>query len=109
MEYIEQGGNPIEFGTFHIVGRVLSTPVNPNTIATLTRKNSDGGVTVLESQLRIVTLSNFQTASVSCVHGNGARNISRFQLLGMYKQVLAHISVCTCRDVKYNFCQGIIV
>ena len=85
MEYIEQGGNPLQFRTFQNAGNMQFSPVNPNTIATLTRKNSDGGVTVLESQLRIVTLSNFQTASVSCVHGNGARNISRFQLLGMYR------------------------
>ena len=75
-EYIEQGGNPLEFGLFDNVGNTQHSPVNTETVAILINKNTDDQV--LESQLRIIVLSTYPTFSVSC----GSKRTISFQVLG---------------------------
>ena len=85
-QYIEQGGTQLEFATFNNEGETRSSPINTDTVATLTRKAMENGQQVLESQLRITMLPSFPTFSVSCIHiGSGNTNETTFQLLlGMY-------------------------
>ena len=81
-QYIEQGGTQLEFATFDNENETRTIPINPNTVATLTRKAMENGEQVLESELRIITVSRFPTFSVSCIHiGSGNINETTFQLL----------------------------
>ena len=83
-EYIEQGGTQLAFGTIDQVGYMHMSPVNPNTIATLTKSRFDLNTNehVLESRLRIIVSDN---STVTCIHvGNGMTAQVRIQVLGMY-------------------------
>lgn len=82
-EYIEPGGTRIEFGTFNDIGQTKRSPINPNTVATLTRKTSEDGMDVLVSELRIITRSQFLNSSVTCIHvRNGTMSTRIIQVLG---------------------------
>ena len=86
-EYIEQGGSTLGFDPLDSVGSIQPSPVNPNTVATLTNRFTDtvDGARVLESRLKIITSSNTPTASVACIHGSGSRATVTFHMLiGMY-------------------------
>ena len=81
-QYIEQGGTQLEFATFNNEGETRSSPINTDTVATLTRKAVENSQQVLESQLRITTLPSFPTFSVSCIHiGRGEMDTTKHQLL----------------------------
>ena len=86
-EYIERRGPGLQFNKFSRLNITESSPVNPKTVAFLVNKTVEGGLDVLASQLRIVVVSKFSTASVTCVHGNGSRRVESFQVLGMYTYV----------------------
>lgn len=83
-QYIDEGGNSLEFGPRNSVGNTLNSPINPNTTVTFIDRSVIDGVEVLESQLRIIITPEFPSASVSCVVLNGSEDIVRFQVLGMY-------------------------
>ena len=79
-EYIERGGTRLVFGTFNGVGDMDTSPVNPNTVATLIRKANESNVQVLQSKLSIIVSVN---SNVTCM-GNGASTFIRIQVFGMY-------------------------
>ena len=79
-EYIEQGGTQLEFATFNTVGEVRISPVNPNTVATLINKTTEGGRQVLRSQLHIIASAD---SIVTCINvGGGTTNAISIRLLG---------------------------
>ena len=80
-EYIGSSGTQLEFLTIDIVGRVLVSPINPNTFATLISNTIEDGVRVLVSTLRIRALSQFLNSSVTCTSLNTATTKS-VQVLG---------------------------
>ncbi|MCG8621744.1 MAG: hypothetical protein MJE68_07065 [Proteobacteria bacterium] len=81
-EYIEADGSQLDFATFNTVGDTRTSPVNPNTVATLINKTNETGKVILESQLRIVVSPQIATFTITCLMDDGnKRNIS-LQLLG---------------------------
>ena len=86
-EYIERGATQLNFATFNSIGATKTSPIHPNTIATLTNNTMEDGVQVLVSELRIRALSQFLNSSVTCIHiGNGTTNTTMFQVFGMYPE-----------------------
>jgi hypothetical protein len=82
-EYIERGGTQLEFATFNNVGDIRISPVNPNTVANLTKNNIDNDVQVLWSQLHIRASVD---STVTCIQvGNGMSTSIRIQILGMHR------------------------
>lgn len=66
--YIEPGGTQLELATFNAIGDTRISPINSNTVATLTNKSIDNGEVVLESELHfLIDLgSNCHTSSITC-------------------------------------------
>ena len=83
-EYIESDGTRLDFAQFNTVGQTKTSPINPNTIATLINKTNETGVDLLVSQLRIIILQQFDTLSVSCSRDNGTERTINLRLLGKF-------------------------
>ena len=82
--YIGPNGAQLAFvADFDNQGDTQTSPSNADTVATLTRKQEDQGVTVLESTLSINPLPDPQNASVTCIHtASGQRDTISFQVIG---------------------------
>lgn len=79
-EYIGPNGAELEFTSADGVGTMMTSTVNPNTVATLVEIS---GNRVTESLLSITFLDSYQTASVTCSDvGQGASTVT-FQPLGI--------------------------
>ena len=79
-EYIGPNGAQLEFISTDGVGSRMTSPINPNTFATLIRIN---GTRVIESALTLIASDSIQTASVICSEvGQGDSTIT-FTLLGI--------------------------
>ena len=72
-EYIDVG-SLLEFAIFNNPGDKRISPINHDTVATLVNRNTEDGVQILSSVLRIVASAQFSTFSISCFHGNGTKS-----------------------------------
>ena len=90
-EYIEAVGNSLTLVSFNEPGHTVPSPVNMDTNATLVSKSIENGEQVLVSQLCIVTLAIFSTASITCLYGDGSMNSTGVQVLGkVYAMYILH-------------------
>ena len=84
-DYIGQAVQ-LEFATFHEPGRIARNRDSPiGTQAVLVSKEIEENETlgILESQLSIVITSDYQTATIKCLHvDTGSEETTGFQLLG---------------------------
>jgi hypothetical protein len=82
--YIGPNGFQLVFGTnFDSPGDTCTSVSNVDTLARFVSYQEEQGVTVLESTLSIIPLSDPQNASVTCIHtASGQRNITTFQVIG---------------------------
>jgi hypothetical protein len=67
-DYIGPGGALLQVASFQDLGHTTNSPVNPNTVATLTSVTTDAdtGVTEVVSRIRITASAQHPTSSVSC-------------------------------------------
>lgn len=80
-EYI---GTQLGFATFNNIGDTRTSPMNPNTVATLINKTNENGVDMLVSTLRIKVLSDLLDSSVTCMHiDDQIMSTERVQVIGM--------------------------
>ena len=56
----------LQFTTSNMMGNTYSSMINVDVVATLTNNAIVSGVSVLESQLRIIVSENFSTPTVTC-------------------------------------------
>ena len=74
FDYIDVG-SLLEFGAFNHPGDSRTSPINPDTVATLVGISiNKHGEQVLASELRLIPIPQFPISSVSCVHGNGTKS-----------------------------------
>ena len=79
-EYIERGGTQLQLAIFNNVGETRTSPINGNTVATLISNTIEGGVMVLQSQLRIIASAD---ATVTCINVAAEKSSTiSIQLLG---------------------------
>ena len=79
-DYIGSGGVVLQFASLHSPGWNASNSLNPTTVATLISANTVNGVTVIESELRIIASVQYPTSSVSCrVDNYGELNTAMFR------------------------------
>ena len=84
-EYIGVG-NQLEFNVRDFVGDTSTSQVNPDVVATFTRKDGvDIGNPLLRSQLTLTVSSTFRTHSVTCVYVSNTSRVHtvQHQTLGM--------------------------
>jgi hypothetical protein len=85
-DYIGRGVQ-LEFALFHDPGRIAHNRGSPiGTQAVLVSKKIEENETlgILESQLNIVVTSDYQIATIKCLHVDaGSEETTEFQLLGM--------------------------
>lgn len=86
QEYV---GGQLPLADFNKVGYDVRSSSISSTVATLTKKYMDNGMQVLESTLHIVPLTEYPTATVTCVHTD-SRNENLFVV-----QVLGRCFSCT--------------
>ena len=86
-DYIGQGGVQLEFASYHDPGRIARNRASPiGTQAILVSKEIEENETqgILESQLNVMVISDYQIATIKCLHvDTGSQETTRFQLLGM--------------------------
>lgn len=86
-DYIGRGGIQLEFASFHDPGRIARNQGSPiGTQATLISKEIEENETkgILESQLNIIVTSDYQIATINCLHvDTGSQESTVFQLLGI--------------------------
>jgi hypothetical protein len=81
-EYIGPGGDVIEI--LSSGGGNNQTRLGGKTVATRVSVNTYSGVTVIVSQLHIMTSEQIPTSSVTCaINGNGPRRVIPFTTTGM--------------------------
>ena len=80
-EYIDVGSQ-LEFAIFNNLGEKRTSPIYPDTVATLVNKSVEDGVQILTSVLHIIASEQFSAFSISCFHGNGSRNTITLFLQG---------------------------
>ena len=81
--YIDPGGAQLQLSTISSRGETRNSTFNLNTTATLTNKWNEAEIPVLESQLRIITSTNYPNLSVTCINDDyGTTNTTTFQILG---------------------------
>jgi hypothetical protein len=88
-EYIEADGTRLDFATFNTVGDTRTSPVNPNTIATLISNTNETGEDVLESQLRIIVSPQISMFTITCAIDDGNETNISLQLLGEFVLYIA--------------------
>ena len=95
-DYIGQGGIQLEFGSYHDPGRIARNRASPiGTQATLVSKEIAENETqwILESKLDVIVTSDYQIATINCLHvDTGSQESTRFQLLG----IISSLSVNFC-------------
>ena len=86
-DYINRGGIQLEFTSYHDPGRIARNRGSPiGTQAALISKEIEENETrgILESELNIIVTSDYQIATINCLHVDTATQEStRFQLLGI--------------------------
>ena len=81
-EYIGPSGARLQFNTLTSPGSTQTGPVYPSTVATLINMTNENGVAIIQTQLRIVTLADFPTASVMCYSFDAGMNSSTVRVFG---------------------------
>ena len=82
--YIGDNGIQLEILAIDQPGTIMTSNVDPNTVATLSNVTT-GGETIIRSSLRILVSSQFQASSIACHNvGQGTENITTFQIHGEY-------------------------
>jgi hypothetical protein len=102
-DYIGQGGVQLEFASFHQPGRIARNRASPiGTQAVLVSKEIEENETlgILESQLSVIVTSDYQTATIKCLHvDTGSEETTGFQLLGMSScDLIKVIILTTCKS-----------
>ena len=71
VDYIDVGSQ-LEFAAFNRRGDMRTSPINPDTFATLIENRIDeDGRRILISELRLIVLPQLPMFSISCFHANG--------------------------------------
>ena len=98
----EYTGHQLELASFNTVGYRINSTENSNTFANLTRKATEGGMQVLESQLHIIVSDVASTSSVTCINqASGNSSTINFQIIGKsayykYNQFIYIMLLLTC-------------
>ena len=102
-EYIGVG-DQLEYSVGQSLDVTQRGVIDSNTIASFINDTDDNGTPVLVSQLRIIVSSISSTPSVTCIHGsNNIRNISTFQVLGMYNVMYLASLIKLVADSYFKF------
>jgi hypothetical protein len=83
-DYVGPEGALLQVASFQDLGHTATSPVNPNTVATLTSVTTDPdtGVTEVVSLLRITASAQHPTSSISCrLDNQGTPNTITFSKL----------------------------
>ena len=90
-EYIDDGGQRLEFSTDDPIGSIRTSPKEPTTFANLT--NANGSTFIIESQLHVTVLANYSQFNVTCHNtGNSDVEVLTF-IVGKIHTILEYTTV----------------
>ena len=79
-DYIGSGDNALRLSSNDIPGQIVSSSRNPNTTATLISTTTNNGMTMIISELQIITSEQYQYSFVSC-HGQVNKNVTTSSIM----------------------------
>ena len=91
-EYIGTGGDGISLQSFNCLNSNVTSDVYPTTRATCVRVTTENGVTVIESELRIVAALERPIAAVVCTN-NGLGSTKTISFITLGKNIILNNSL----------------